>query len=67
VSGGSPDHHKLSLLYYILKDCIHFPDAAEKFAEKYYLPDKYRTYIEGLWHLDRLKFEVIWSSEQVRE
>lgn len=46
-------------MYYLRKE---FPypsrQAAEDLAKKFYLPEKYRILIDGLWFLDRLKFEV---------
>lgn len=55
------DHHKLSVLYYILLDFDaptkrrEYSTALEKSS---FLPQKYQIYIKGLWHLDRLEFEV---------
>ena len=58
ISSASPDHHKQSLLYYILKDIPHSSQVAEGFAKECFLPSKYRIFIDGLWFLDRLRFEV---------
>ena len=58
ISSVSPDHHKQSLLYYILKD-IPNSGVAEGFAQAAYLPEKYRIFIDGIWLLDRKQFEVI--------
>ena len=58
VSSPSPDHHKQSLLYYILKDIPHSSQLAESFAKDYFLPSKYKIFVDGLWFLDRLRFEV---------
>lgn len=58
VSSASPDHHKQSLLYYILKDIPNSSQVAEAFAKDCFLPSKYQTFIDGLWFLDRLRFEV---------
>ena len=59
VSSASPDHHKLAVFYYIRKD---FPNpgrqAAEKLAKTHQLPGKYKILVDGLWFLDRSKFEV---------
>ncbi|KAJ5624086.1 hypothetical protein N7510_000395 [Penicillium lagena] len=49
-------HHKQALIYYLLKDCRAAPDAAQQFARRFHLPEKYRLFIEGLWNLDRLEF-----------
>ncbi|MCJ1416908.1 hypothetical protein MMC32_003247 [Xylographa parallela] len=53
----SPDHQKQSLVYYILRDLPSDRTSAEAFAESSYLPDKYQTFIDGIWYLDRLKLE----------
>ena len=59
IGSASPDHHKLAILYYVRKD---FPNtgrqAAEKLAKTFHLPEKYRIFVDGLWFLDRFKFEV---------
>lgn len=59
IRSASPDHHKLAVLYYIRKD---FPSsgrqAAEKFAKTFNLPGRYKILVDGLWYLDRSKFEV---------
>ena len=56
---GSPDHHKLSVLYYVVKDLSQRrPDTAEIFIQRSYLPKNYRIFIDGIWHLDRLQFDV---------
>ena len=59
ISSSSPDHYKYAVMYYILRDISHsnrrLPD---KFASTVYLPAKYRMFIEGIWYMDRLKFEV---------
>ncbi|KAI4157324.1 MAG: hypothetical protein LQ342_008371 [Letrouitia transgressa] len=55
---ASPDHHKQSLLYYILKDIpIDNPKIAETFANSCFLPEKYKIFIDGIWCLDRCRFE----------
>ncbi|EFE30606.1 uncharacterized protein ARB_02528 [Trichophyton benhamiae CBS 112371] len=58
VSSSSPNHHKQSLIYYILKDCRGATEksGALQFARTCYLPDKYRLFIDGLWYLDKLEF-----------
>lgn len=60
IRSASPDPHKLAVLYYIRKD---FPNtgrqAAEKIAKTFHLPGKYKIFVDGLWFLDRAKFEVI--------
>lgn len=59
IKSASPDHHKLAVLYYIRKD---FPtpsrQGAEKFAKTHQLPGRYKILVDGLWFLDRSKFEV---------
>lgn len=60
ISSSSPDHHKHSALYYLLKDLQKYSHQSPRdFANLSYLPGKYRTFIDGIWHLDRLEFEVI--------
>ncbi|KAL9104347.1 MAG: hypothetical protein Q9163_000693 [Psora crenata] len=57
-SSASPEHHKKSVLYYLLKD---LPQGGckspEDFATVSYLPEKYKILVDGLWCLDRLQFE----------
>ena len=59
IKSSSPDHHKLAVLYYIRRD---FPSsgrqAAEKFTKTFNLPGRYKILVDGLWYLDRSKFEV---------
>ncbi len=57
--GSSPNHYKHSVLYYLLKDLSQSKaHSSEDFAKTSYLPDKYKTFVDGIWYLDRLKFEV---------
>jgi hypothetical protein len=58
VSSELDIEHKQSLVYYVLKDCRTAPEASIQFAQRCHLPEKYRLFIEGLWHLDRLDFRV---------
>ena len=59
VASASPDHHKFSALYYLLKDLQkNSHQSPRDFANASYLPGKYRTFIDGIWYLDRLEFEV---------
>jgi len=55
VSSSVPDHQKQAVIYYLLKDCRGTNDAATQFARRCYLPENYRLFIEGLWHLDHLE------------
>ncbi|KZF21892.1 hypothetical protein L228DRAFT_284015 [Xylona heveae TC161] len=57
VSSAAPDHHKLSLLYYILKDVKTPESLTTRFSAKFHVPAKYETVMEGLWHMDRMQFE----------
>lgn len=60
ISSSSPDHHKHSALYYLLKDLQkHSHRSPRDFANASYLPGKYRTFVDGIWQLDRLEFEVL--------
>lgn len=64
ISSESPDHHKQSILYYILKELPHSSrHAAEGFAKASYLPEKYKIFIDGIWCMDKFRFEVGVSSE----
>ena len=58
VSSSVPDHQKQAVMYYLLKDCRGTNDAATQFARRCYLPENYRLFIEGLWHLDHLELRV---------
>jgi hypothetical protein len=55
---NAPDQHKSSLVYYILKDLQIRGQGAAKFAKSEFLPNKYQILIDGIWHMDRLQFEV---------
>ncbi|KAG5287135.1 hypothetical protein I7I48_02991 [Histoplasma ohiense] len=59
VSSSSPNHHKQALIYYILRDLrsTNGGDSSLQFARRCYLPEKYRLFIDGLWHLDRLEYK----------
>lgn len=55
----SPEHHKHSVIYYIVKDVPQKKHRLQdKFAEISYLPARYRIFIDGIWSLDRLELEV---------
>ena len=58
VTSTSPDHHKQSLVYYILKDLPSQPQSSVDYAKNSYIPNKYQVFIDGIWYLDRLVFEV---------
>lgn len=61
VESSGADHHKISVLYYILLD-FDAPTGrrlhSTAFEENSFLPQKYQIYMKGLWHLDRLELEV---------
>ncbi|KAL8774946.1 MAG: hypothetical protein Q9209_000425 [Squamulea sp. 1 TL-2023] len=57
IDSASPDHHKQSVLYYILKDIPDNNKSASAFARAVYLPEKYRIFINGIWLLDHGEFE----------
>ena len=60
ISSSSPEHHKHSALYYLLKDLQKYRHQSPRdFANASYLPGKYRTFIDGIWYLDRLECDVI--------
>ncbi|KAL9603710.1 MAG: hypothetical protein Q9219_001029 [cf. Caloplaca sp. 3 TL-2023] len=57
IDSPSPDHHKHSVLYYILKDVTNKDtQPSSMFAKAVYLPPRYRIFMDGLWYLDRGKF-----------
>lgn len=59
ISSSSPDHYKHSALYYLLKDLQKYSHQSPRdYANASYLPAKYRTFIDGIWYLDRFEFEV---------
>ena len=58
LASASPDHQKQSLIYYILKDIPNSSQSAEVFARSSFMPNKYQIFIDGIWFLDRLMFEV---------
>jgi hypothetical protein len=57
---GIAEHHKQSLLFYLLKDCAVSgnDDPAGQFARECHLPDKYWVCLEGFWEMDHLNFRV---------
>jgi hypothetical protein len=61
IDSTGEEHHKISVMYYILLDFDaptgrrNYSTAFERFS---FLPPKYSIYMKGLWHLDRLEFEV---------
>ncbi|KAG0647174.1 elys transcription factor [Hyphodiscus hymeniophilus] len=61
VESSGADHHKISVLYYILLD-FDAPTGRRvhsgAFEENSFLPQKYQIYMKGLWHLDRREFEI---------
>jgi len=61
VKSDGADHHKVSILFYILLD-LDAPtgrrDYSTQFERATHLPSKYAIYMKGLWHMDRLEFEV---------
>ncbi|KAJ9666456.1 hypothetical protein H2201_003378 [Coniosporium apollinis] len=60
ISSQTAEHHRQSLLFYILKDCKspEPTEPADAFAKDCHLPEKYRLAIDGLWALDRLQFRI---------
>ncbi|KAL9122447.1 MAG: hypothetical protein Q9187_000992 [Circinaria calcarea] len=57
VTSTSPDHHKQSLVYYILKDLPSQTQSSVDYAKNCYIPNKYQVFIDGIWYLDRLVLE----------
>ncbi|KAI9791796.1 MAG: hypothetical protein M1833_001320 [Piccolia ochrophora] len=58
VSSTALDHHKQSLLFYILLDCKIAQDVADDFADFFHLPEKFAICMRGLWYMDRLQFQI---------
>lgn len=61
-------HHKLSVFYYLLLDYDAARDRsqlAETFARRSGVPEKYQTFMTGLWHLDRQQFDVTSPSQSL--
>ncbi|KAL8928499.1 MAG: hypothetical protein Q9208_001733 [Pyrenodesmia sp. 3 TL-2023] len=58
IESPSPAHHKQSVLYYILKDIPHkdVHSSASAFAKAVFLPERYRIFMDGIYHLDRAQF-----------
>ncbi|KAF4636064.1 hypothetical protein G7Y89_g2023 [Cudoniella acicularis] len=61
IETTAADHHKISVLYYLLLH-LDYPTGERRlsvaFERKSSLPNKYSTYMKGLWHLDRGEFAV---------
>jgi hypothetical protein len=59
VTSTAQEHLKQSVIFYLLKD-LSTPEHnfASEFAEECFLSHKYWTFIEGLWSLDRLRYQV---------
>jgi hypothetical protein len=65
VESTAADHHKISVLYYLLLEFDH-PTGKRQFSTVFertaFLPAKYSIYMKGLWHMDRQEFEVCTQS-----
>lgn len=57
LSSSFPNHQKQAVIYYLLRDC-RANEALVQFLRRCSIPDKYQLFIDGLWHLDRLEFQV---------
>lgn len=69
-------HHKLSVFYYLLLDydaAASGPSSggkgalADRFAARSGVPEKYQTFMMGLWYLDRQQFEVCRCRTRTRD
>jgi hypothetical protein len=58
VASKAPEHHKQSLIYYLLQDCLEYPQAAEEFADGCLMSEKFIIYMKGLWFMDQIQFGV---------
>ncbi|KAI9762742.1 MAG: hypothetical protein M1840_001151 [Geoglossum simile] len=56
VASKAPEHHKQSLIYYLLQDCLEYPQAAEEFADGCLMSEKFIIYMKGLWFMDQIQF-----------
>jgi len=61
IESGGEEHHKISILFYILLD-FDAPTGRRNYSGEFescsFLPPKYSIYMKGLWHLDRLDFNA---------
>ncbi|RDW73770.1 hypothetical protein BP5796_07212 [Coleophoma crateriformis] len=61
VDSAGADHHKISVLYYVLLD-LDAPTGRRVYSSSLescsYMPPKYSIYMKGLWHMDRFEFDV---------
>ncbi|KAK8043791.1 hypothetical protein PG994_012629 [Apiospora phragmitis] len=55
-SNSIEDHHKLSVIFYILLDFD--ADKADSFARRAGVPTKYQIFMRGLWNMDRQAYAV---------
>ncbi|KAI2631544.1 nuclear pore complex assembly-domain-containing protein [Hypomontagnella submonticulosa] len=53
-------HHKLSVVFYLLLDIDdrNGSNRAEAYARNASIPQKYRIFMRGLWHMDALQFDL---------
>ena len=61
VDSKAAAHTKLSLLYYLLLDLDSTSptsNRADTFADKAFMPERYRIFMTGLWYMDRLDFST---------
>ncbi|KAI9743245.1 MAG: hypothetical protein M1818_003091 [Claussenomyces sp. TS43310] len=61
ITSNAADHTKLSLLYYLLLDSdvkTRRHEHSERFQEISSLPGPHQILMRGLWHMDKLEFEV---------
>jgi hypothetical protein len=60
VKSGAPEHLSQALIYYLLKDVKikSKVDVAAQFAGDVFLSNKYWTFIDGLWAMDRSRWNV---------
>ncbi|PVH87996.1 hypothetical protein DL98DRAFT_648887 [Cadophora sp. DSE1049] len=61
IDTTSSDHHKISVLYYLLLT-FDFPTGKREYStaleQSTFLPQKYQIYMKGLWHMDRKEFDL---------
>ena len=61
ISSAAAAHTKLSLLYYLLLDLNSTSptsNRADTFADKAFMPERYRIFMTGLWYMDHMDFST---------
>ncbi|KAH0566394.1 hypothetical protein GP486_000216 [Trichoglossum hirsutum] len=56
VASNAAEHHKQSLIFYLLQDCLEYPQVAAEFADNCLMPANFVIYMKGLWLMDQIQF-----------